>query len=147
MKSDKELKSASLQSRCRFLNSPNHEQICLLSVHVEVHELHHQFDKLDDKKIGISKKFSCTHDQENLNSKEFHKSEMNEHINLMANLTAHTYFLYCCWSLGHVTFWPMLSQIAQIRYICKTSLFPTQRRLSIVGGPSLYYVSKFLGFL
>ena len=50
---------------------------------------------------------------------------MNEHINLMANLTAHTYFLYCCWSLGHVTFWPMLSQIAQIRYICKTSLFPT----------------------
>ena len=90
-----------------------------------VRDLHHQFDKLDDKKIGISKKFSSTHDQENLNSKEFHKSGMNEHINLMANLTAHTYFLYCCWSLGHVTFWPMLSQIAQIRYICKTSLFPT----------------------
>ena len=42
-----------------------------------VRELHHQFDKLDDKKIGISKKFSCTHDQENLNYTAL-KSSINQ---------------------------------------------------------------------
>ena len=42
-----------------------------------VRELHHQFDKLDDKKIGISKKISSTHDQENLNYTAL-KSSINQ---------------------------------------------------------------------